>query len=259
MSAIPLPGVVGCRPASGEARPLAPVRHRPVLRRDQLACAADVDTATPHSGAKSAAPAGCSQEFVHMAPVPQSRMASAITAEASRGELGRDAFPGSDGPLAACPSGRRTAGRRPPAALAAAPAPAVTRVRRPSPDWLRVHRGVSAWRAAGQAVYAAGAGVVVFAGPVAGPAGCLGGPRRRAAHLLRAGAPRSHQVARGPGKSFGTAGGRAGCPVAACLHWGAMWGPAARRLRRSVGLLATTLVRLKPLAGVIQALGWAWS
>ena len=45
-------------------------------------------------------------------------------------------------------------------------------------------------------------------------------------------------------------GGHPGCPAAACLHWGAMWGPAARAdYVDPLGLLAATPVRLKPLSG----------
>ena len=44
--------------------------------------------------------------------------------------------------------------------------------------------------------------------------------------------------------------GHSGCPVAACLHWGAMWGPAARAdYVDPLGLLASTRIRLKPLHG----------
>jgi murein DD-endopeptidase MepM/ murein hydrolase activator NlpD len=44
--------------------------------------------------------------------------------------------------------------------------------------------------------------------------------------------------------------GHQGCPVAACLHWGAMWGPAARaEYVDPLGLLVSTPIRLKPLAG----------
>ena len=44
------------------------------------------------------------------------------------------------------------------------------------------------------------------------------------------------------------AAGHPGCPVAACLHWGAMWGPAALAdYVDPVALLAAT--RLKPLGG----------
>jgi murein DD-endopeptidase MepM/ murein hydrolase activator NlpD len=42
--------------------------------------------------------------------------------------------------------------------------------------------------------------------------------------------------------------GHPGCGGAACLHWGAMWGPASRAdYVNPLGLLATTAVRLKPL------------
>lgn len=42
--------------------------------------------------------------------------------------------------------------------------------------------------------------------------------------------------------------GHPGCRVAACLHWGAMWGPAARAdYVDPLGLLASTRMRLKPL------------
>jgi hypothetical protein len=44
--------------------------------------------------------------------------------------------------------------------------------------------------------------------------------------------------------------GHPGCPVAACLHWGAMWGAAARAdYVDPLGLLASTPIRLKPLHG----------
>ena len=46
------------------------------------------------------------------------------------------------------------------------------------------------------------------------------------------------------------AAGHPGCPAPACLHWGAMWGPASdARYVDSLGLLESTPVRLKPLGG----------
>lgn len=46
------------------------------------------------------------------------------------------------------------------------------------------------------------------------------------------------------------AAGHPGCPVSACLHWGAMWGPASRAdYVDPLGLLAETPIRLKPLGG----------
>jgi hypothetical protein len=42
--------------------------------------------------------------------------------------------------------------------------------------------------------------------------------------------------------------GHSGCPAPACLHWGAMWGPASRAdYVDPRGLLASTPIRLKPL------------
>jgi murein DD-endopeptidase MepM/ murein hydrolase activator NlpD len=44
--------------------------------------------------------------------------------------------------------------------------------------------------------------------------------------------------------------GHAGCAAPACLHWGAMWGPAASAdYVDPLGLLASTPIRLKPLHG----------
>ena len=41
--------------------------------------------------------------------------------------------------------------------------------------------------------------------------------------------------------------GHAGCAAQACLHWGAMWGPAARAdYVDPLGLLAETPIRLEP-------------
>ena len=42
--------------------------------------------------------------------------------------------------------------------------------------------------------------------------------------------------------------GHDGCAAAACLHWGAMWGPASRAdYVDPLGLVVTTPIRLKPL------------
>jgi murein DD-endopeptidase MepM/ murein hydrolase activator NlpD len=62
------------------------------------------------------------------------------------------------------------------------------------------------------------------------------------------------QAAVRPGQRVGTASavgrlvvGHPGCPAPACLHWGAMWGPAQHaRYVDPLGLLADTPVRLKP-------------
>lgn len=133
------------------------------------------------------------------------------------------------------------------------PPPAVMRIfDAPSPNWNRGHRGVDLAGTPGQWVYAAGAGTVVFAGELAGrpvvsiahPGGLRTSyepvrPSVRAGHLVAAGAVLGELVA-----------GHAGCAASACLHWGAMWGPAARAdYVDPLGLLAATPIRLKPLHG----------
>ena len=131
------------------------------------------------------------------------------------------------------------------------PRPAVTRVfDAPSPNWNRGHRGVDLAGTPGQPVYAAAAGTVVFAGELAGrslvsiahPGGLRTSyepvrPSVRAGQPVAAGAVLGELVA-----------GHAGCGATACLHWGAMWGPASRAdYVDPLGLLASTPIRLKPL------------
>lgn len=133
------------------------------------------------------------------------------------------------------------------------PPPAVTRAfDAPSPDWQRGHRGVDLAGAPDQEVYAAGPGTVVFAGKLAGrPVVSVahpGGLRTsyepveatvRVGQLVDSSTPLGRLVP-----------GHVGCPTAACLHWGAMWGPASRAdYVDPLGLLTGTPVRLKPLAG----------
>ena len=131
--------------------------------------------------------------------------------------------------------------------------PAVTRAfDAPSPDWTPGHRGVDLAGAPGQPVYAAGVGTVVFAGSLAGrpvvsidhPGGLRTSyepvdPTVRPGQLVDATTALGRLVA-----------GHPGCPVAACLHWGAMWGPAARAdYVDPIGLLEATPIRLKPVTG----------
>jgi murein DD-endopeptidase MepM/ murein hydrolase activator NlpD len=133
------------------------------------------------------------------------------------------------------------------------PPPTVSRVfDAPSPNWQRGHRGVDLAGVPDQPVYAAGPATVVFAGTLAG---------RPVVSLAHAGGlhtsyePVEPVVQVGQLVDSSTALGRllpghAGCPAAACLHWGAMWGPASRAdYVDPLGLLASTVVRLKPLAG----------
>lgn len=135
------------------------------------------------------------------------------------------------------------------------PRPAVTRAfDAPSPNWQRGHRGVDLAAGAHQPVYAAGPGTVVFAGELAGrPVVSIAHPGglRTTYEPVRAHVRVGRTVA--AGQSIGTLDeGHSGCPVAACLHWGAMWGPASRAdYVDPVGLLSA--VRLKPLETRLQS------
>lgn len=120
----------------------------------------------------------------------------------------------------------------------------------PEPNWQRGHRGVDLAGSAGQAVFAAGEGTVAFAGNLAGrplvsiahPGGLRTSyepvhPAVRAGQRVVAGAVVGELVA-----------GHQGCAAPACLHWGAMWGPASRaEYVDPIGLVASTPVRLKPV------------
>ncbi|OLP02613.1 peptidase M23 [Mycolicibacterium porcinum] len=133
------------------------------------------------------------------------------------------------------------------------PRPTVTRgFDAPSPNWNRGHRGVDLAAGPQQPVYAAGPGTVVFAGVLAG---------RPVVSLAHPGGLRTSyepvQAAVRPGQTVSTGqllgsllAGHPGCPVTACLHWGAMWGPASdAEYVNPLGLLTETPIRLKPLGG----------
>lgn len=122
----------------------------------------------------------------------------------------------------------------------------------PSPNWHPGHRGVDLAGTLGQPVYAAGAATVVFAGLLAGrpvvslahPGGLRTSyePVRAAVHV---GQSVTSQTMIGQ-----LMAGHVGCPAAACLHWGAMWGPASGAdYVDPLGLLQSTPIRLKPLGG----------
>ena len=97
----------------------------------------------------------------------------------------------------------------------------------PAQRWLSGHRGVDLAGTPGVTVRSAGAGVVFFAGPVAGigvvsvdhPGG-LRTTYQPLDPLVSAG----DRVAAGDPVGV-LAAGHAGCPVAACLHWGLRQGP----------------------------------
>ena len=133
------------------------------------------------------------------------------------------------------------------------PPPAVARgFDAPSPDWQPGHRGVDLPGTPGQPVYAAGPATVVFAGSLAG---------RPVVSLAHPGGLRTSYEPVRPGVRVGQrvtaetvigelVAGHAGCGSAACLHWGAMWGPASgARYVDPLGLLKSTPIRLKPLYG----------
>jgi murein DD-endopeptidase MepM/ murein hydrolase activator NlpD len=130
--------------------------------------------------------------------------------------------------------------------------PSVVRRFDPPPEpWLAGHRGVDLAAEPGAAVRAAGAGVVAFAGMVAGR-GVVSVDHPNG--LRTTYEPVDVLVAAGTAVARGTqlgvvVPGHAGCPVAACLHWG---------LRRGdtyldpLMLLGFVRVRLLPLDGAAQ-------
>ena len=133
------------------------------------------------------------------------------------------------------------------------PPPAVVReFDAPSPNWNPGHRGVDLAGAPGQPVYAAGSATVVFAGLLAGrPVVSLAHPGglRTSYEPVRA-AVRVGQSVTAATVIGELVAGHAGCRAAACLHWGAMWGPASGAdYVDPLGLLRSTVIRLKPLQG----------
>ena len=137
------------------------------------------------------------------------------------------------------------------------PRPAVVRgFDAPSPDWNRGHRGVDLVGAVDQPVYAAGPATVVFTGVLAGrPVVSLAhsGGLRTSYEPVRA-AVRVGQLVDSTTALGTLEPGHPGCAAVACLHWGAMWGPAARAdYVDPLGLLASTRIRLKPLHPVVRA------
>ncbi len=133
------------------------------------------------------------------------------------------------------------------------PRPAVLRAfDPPSAKWGRGHRGVDLAAVAGQPVYAAAEGAVVFAGRLAGrPLVSIAHPGglRTTYEPVQAAVEVGQLVAAGTALGVLVAG-HPGCGAPACLHWGALWGPAARAdYVDPLGLVATTPIRLKPLGG----------
>lgn len=132
------------------------------------------------------------------------------------------------------------------------PRPAVVRAfDAPTPNWNRGHRGVDLAGSPGQPVLAAGPGTVVFAGELAGrPLVSIahpGGLRTSYEPVqpsVRVGQLVSSSVVIGE-----LLPGHRGCAAGACLHWGAMWGPAsAADYVDPLGLLSATPIVLKPVS-----------
>ncbi len=117
------------------------------------------------------------------------------------------------------------------------------------------HRGVDLAATAGAPVLAAGAGTVVFAGTVAGrgvvsvdhSAGDHSGGLRTTYEPVSPTVTAGDRVLRG--ERIGTVQpGHPGCPVAACLHWGALRAPEHDRdYLDPLQLLAAIRVRLLPI------------
>jgi len=133
------------------------------------------------------------------------------------------------------------------------PRPAVVRgFDAPSPNWNPGHRGVDLAGAPGQPVYAAGEATVVFAGVLAGrPVVSLAHPGGlHTSYEPVRGAVRVGQLVTDETVIGELVAGHVGCRAAACLHWGAMWGPASGAdYVDPLGLLKSTAIRLKPLNG----------
>lgn len=125
----------------------------------------------------------------------------------------------------------------------------VTRPFQPPPQpWLPGHRGVDLAGVPDEVVLAAGAGVVAFAGTVAGTGVVSidhpGGLRTTYEPV----SPTVHKgQSVGVGQPIGTLrAGHPGCPVTACLHWGLRHGS---DYLDPLALLGPVRVRLLPVEG----------
>ncbi|GAA1480436.1 hypothetical protein GCM10009624_08760 [Gordonia sinesedis] len=126
----------------------------------------------------------------------------------------------------------------------------VTGYDEPQQRWNPGHRGVDLASSAGATVVAAGDGVVRFAGVVAGkPSVSV----QRTDGIITTYEPVRASVRAGErvrrGDPLGTVeAGHPGCPVAACVHWGARRGAGRTAdYLDPLGLLGAIRVRLKPL------------
>jgi murein DD-endopeptidase MepM/ murein hydrolase activator NlpD len=124
----------------------------------------------------------------------------------------------------------------------------VTRRFKPPPTpYAAGHRGVDLGSFPGAEVRAAGAGTISYAGPLAGRGVVVvvHGALRTTYEPVTAAVRRGASVA--AGQRIGTLEpGHAGCPVAACLHWGLLRGDV---YLDPLALLGPRAVRLLPLSG----------
>jgi murein DD-endopeptidase MepM/ murein hydrolase activator NlpD len=123
---------------------------------------------------------------------------------------------------------------------------AVTRAFQPPPTpYAAGHRGVDLAGTAGQEVFAAAAGDVSYAGMLAGRGVVvvIHGSLRTTYEPVEASVRRGAHVI--GGQPIGVlAAGHAGCPVAACLHWGLLRGDV---YLDPLGMLTKQSIRLLPL------------
>lgn len=114
----------------------------------------------------------------------------------------------------------------------------------PAQPWLAGNRGVDLAGHAGEAVHAAGAGVVSYAGTIAhiGVVSVTSGALRTTYEPLRVRVHRGQQVAAGSVLGTLTLAG-SHCLPAACLHWGLLRGDA---YLDPLALLGLERVRLLP-------------
>ncbi len=123
---------------------------------------------------------------------------------------------------------------------------------KPARDWLPGHRGVDLAGVPGQDVLAAGAGIVVFAGEVAGrPVVSIDHPGglRTTYEPVRARVSIGSRVGRGS-RIGELDAGHEGCAAAACLHWGLRREAGAGNPREyldPLALLHLSPLRLKPV------------
>lgn len=148
------------------------------------------------------------------------------------------------------PASARSADPDPRFSWPLSPEPAVvTPFQPPSSDYGPGHRGVDLAASAGQQVLAAGPGVVVFAGIVAGQ-GVVSidhdGELHTTYEAVTPTVTVGTQVYQGQPIGLTTAG-HPGCPVAVCLHWGVRRG---EEYLNPLALIRTvSAIRLKPWEG----------